>query len=106
MSKRRAPWFWNTTVFARVTWLSLAAVFAAFASRALGYWVWQWQNAKISRADARAATSGSLASRLSERGRTRRIRRRAGRRCRGLQRAGSCDLSRAIEIIIGLFGCG
>ncbi len=33
MSKRRPPWFWNTTMLARLAWLLLAVVFAAYASR-------------------------------------------------------------------------
>ncbi len=35
MTKRRVPWFWNTAVLARLAWLLLAVVFAAYASRAL-----------------------------------------------------------------------
>jgi hypothetical protein len=38
MSKRRTPWFWNTAVLARLAWLLLAVVFAAYASRALTEW--------------------------------------------------------------------
>jgi hypothetical protein len=38
MSKRRTPWFWNTAVLARLAWLLLAVVFAAYASRALTDW--------------------------------------------------------------------
>jgi hypothetical protein len=40
MSKRNPPWFWNTTVLARLAWLLLAMVFAAYASRALANWGW------------------------------------------------------------------
>jgi hypothetical protein len=38
MSECRTPWFWNTAVLARLAWLLLAAVFAAYASRALTDW--------------------------------------------------------------------
>jgi hypothetical protein len=37
MSKRRAPWFWNTAILARLAWLLL---FAAYASHALAHWGW------------------------------------------------------------------
>jgi hypothetical protein len=40
MSKRNLPWFWNTAVLARLAWLLLAMVFAAYASRALANWGW------------------------------------------------------------------
>jgi hypothetical protein len=41
MSKRpRPPWFWNTALLTQVTWLLLAVVFAAYASRALAPWGW------------------------------------------------------------------
>ena len=39
-SKRNLPWFWNTAVLARLAWLLLAMVFAAYASRALANWGW------------------------------------------------------------------
>ena len=35
MGKRRTPWFWNTAILARVAWLLLVVVFAAYASRTL-----------------------------------------------------------------------
>ena len=37
MSKR-APWFWNRAVLARVAWLLMAVVFAAYAFQALTHW--------------------------------------------------------------------
>ena len=40
MSKRNLPWFWNTAVLARLAWLLLAMVFAAYAGRALANWGW------------------------------------------------------------------
>lgn len=50
MGKRRTPWFWNTAILARVAWLLLVVVFAAYASRtllftasvsqALAHWGW------------------------------------------------------------------
>ncbi len=40
MSKRRGPWFWNTAVLARLAWLLLAAVLAAYTSIALAHWGW------------------------------------------------------------------
>jgi hypothetical protein len=40
MSERRPPWFWNTALLERLTWLLLAAVFAAYAGRALAQWGW------------------------------------------------------------------
>jgi len=38
MSKRRAPWFWNTAVLARVAWLLMSVVLAAYAFQALTHW--------------------------------------------------------------------
>jgi hypothetical protein len=40
MSKRWAPWFWNTVALARLAWFLLAVVFAAYACRALADWRW------------------------------------------------------------------
>jgi hypothetical protein len=43
MSKRRPPWFWNAALLERLTWLLLAAVFAAYAGRrALAHWGWPY----------------------------------------------------------------
>jgi hypothetical protein len=38
MSQRRAPWFWNTAVLARLAGLLLAALFAVYATRMLAQW--------------------------------------------------------------------
>jgi hypothetical protein len=35
-----SPGFWNTAILARLAWLLLAGVFAAYASRALARWGW------------------------------------------------------------------
>src|SRR5262249_54982625 len=40
MSKRNLPWFWNSAVLARLAWLLLDRVFAAYASGALANWCW------------------------------------------------------------------
>jgi hypothetical protein len=39
MSKR-PPWFWNTALLERLTWLLLAVVLTAYAGRALAQWGW------------------------------------------------------------------
>jgi hypothetical protein len=40
MSKRRAPWFWNSAVLVRLAGLLLAALFAVYATRVLVQWGW------------------------------------------------------------------
>jgi hypothetical protein len=37
---RPQPWYWNSTVLARLAWLLLAVVFAVYASQAVAHWGW------------------------------------------------------------------
>jgi hypothetical protein len=40
MSERRPPWLWNTAILARLGWLLMSVVFAAYAGRVLAHWGW------------------------------------------------------------------